>query len=150
MSNFGFLSTIAEFSAFAEAAANAEKALSVSPSTCALQSRAAAEAAVKWLYDHDENLTLPYKDNLSALIYNQSFVETVNPEVQESLRYVIKLGNLAAHTGKTIAYQNVIYRALFSYRCEPTKNISSPFARVRITSSAISKVCLIRLSRGFG
>ena len=117
MTNFGFLTSIAEFLAFAEAAANAEKALSVSPSTCALQSRAAAEAAVKWIYDNDKNLTLPYKDNLSALIYNQSFIETVNPEVQESLRYVVKLGNLAAHTGKTIAYREAVLslRHLFEF-----------------------------------
>ncbi len=117
MSNFGFLSSINEFSAFSEAAINAEKALSISPSTCALLSRVAAESAVKWLYDNDNNLKLPYKDNLSALIFNQSFVETVNPEVQESLRYVVKLGNLAAHSGKTIAYREAVLslRHLFSF-----------------------------------
>jgi type I restriction enzyme R subunit len=108
MSNFEYLKNKPEFSAFADVAVDAEKSLSVSERTCALASRTAAEAAVKWLYDHDSSLTMPYKDNLSALIYNQSFMDTVTPEVQESLRYVVKLGNLAAHTGKAIAYREAV------------------------------------------
>ena len=117
MTNFEYLKAKPEFAAFADAAVDAEKSLSVSPKTCALSCRAAAEAAVKWLYDNDVNLKLPYKDNLSALIYNQSFIETVNPEIQESLRYVVKLGNLSAHTGKSIAYREAVLalRHLFAF-----------------------------------
>lgn len=117
MTNFEYLKNKAEFAAFADSADDAEKSLSVSAKTCALACRAAAEAAVKWLYDNDKNLKLPYKDNLSALIFNQSFTESVNPDVQESLRYVVKLGNLAAHTGKTIEYREAVLslRHLFAF-----------------------------------
>ena len=117
MTNFEYLKAKPEFAAFADAAVDAEKSLSVSPKTCALSCRAAAEAAVKWLYDNDVNLKLPYKDNLSALIYNQSFIETVNSNIQESLRYVVKLGNLSAHTGKSIEYREAVLalRHLFAF-----------------------------------
>jgi type I restriction enzyme R subunit len=117
MSNFDYLLNRAEFSEFAEAAANAEKGLSVSASTCAVNCRIAAELAVKWLYAHDSNLKLPYKDNLSALIYNQSFAETVDAEIQKSLQFIVRLGNLAAHTGKKIDYREAVLalRHLFAF-----------------------------------
>ena len=108
MSNFDFLNTKKEFTAFAETAVNAENSLSLSPSACALNCREAAELAVKWLYENDSNLMLPYKDNLSALIYNQSFVETVADDARRSLNYITRLGNLAEHKSKEITYREAV------------------------------------------
>ncbi len=62
----------------------------------------AVEVAVKWLYDNDKSLKMPFKANLLTFIFNQLFTDTVILNAQESLRYVVKLGNLDAHTGQSI------------------------------------------------
>ena len=80
-----------------------------SPVLCAIGCRKALELAVKWVYAADKSLTPPYKDNLSSLIYEDCFHQVVDEATWKKLNYVIKLGNLAVHTNKTIdvgeAYQ---------------------------------------------
>jgi len=102
MTNFDFLQNNTGFQAFSSACIEAEKSIAASPALCALGVRKSAELAVKWLYSVDKSLNLPFKDNLSALIYNPSFVDSVNDEIMGKLKFIIKLGNLAAHTGKNI------------------------------------------------
>ena len=73
MTNFDFLKNETQFDTFSDSCIEAEKSISVSPALCALGVRKSAELAVKWLYSVDSSLTMPYKDNFSALVYNQSF-----------------------------------------------------------------------------
>jgi type I restriction enzyme R subunit len=105
MTNFDFLQNNKEFQAFASACIEAEQSIVSSPALCALGVRKGAELAVKWLYSVDKNLKMPFKDNLSALIFNPSFVDTVDDEIMGKLKFIIKLGNFAAHTGKNITRQ---------------------------------------------
>ena len=64
--NFEFLKFIKEFASFSNACIEAEKSIVVSPATTAILSRRALELAVKWVYAHDEDLNMPYQDQISA------------------------------------------------------------------------------------
>ena len=105
MTNFDFLKNETQFSAFSDACIEAEKSISVSPALCALGVRKSAELAVKWLYSVDASLRMPYKDNFSALVYNQSFLDTIDEHILDRLKYIIKLGNFSAHTSTQVSYR---------------------------------------------
>ncbi len=53
---------------------------------------------MKWLYANDDYLKLPYQDNLSSLIHSRSFLELVDFEMPNLLKYIVKLGNNSVHT----------------------------------------------------
>lgn len=106
MSNFAFLTQEPKFQAFASACVEAEKTLAISPILCALSTRRALELAVKWFYAVDPKLNRPVNDNLSPLIWEPSFQTVVNeraPGLVDKLRYIVKLGNLAAHSNRAIS-----------------------------------------------
>lgn len=105
MTNFDFLKNETQFSAFSDACIEAEKSISVSPALCALGVRKSAELAVKWLYSVDSSLRMPYKDNFSALVYNQSFLDSIDEHILDRLKYIIKLGNFSAHTSTQVSYR---------------------------------------------
>lgn len=108
MTNFDFLQKDRLFQAFSDACVEAEKSISSSPALCALGVRKSAELAVKWLYSIDPALTMPYKDNFSALVFNPAFVDSVDDDTLNHLRYIIKLGNFAAHTSKQVTYREAV------------------------------------------
>lgn len=102
MSNFEFLKGKKNFESFTNACLEAEKSILVSPATTAILSRRALELAVKWVYSFDSDLVLPYQDNISSLIHNNSFVELIDYEMLPMIKYVIQLGNVAVHTNANI------------------------------------------------
>ncbi|VII08705.1 type i restriction enzyme r subunit [Clostridioides difficile] len=102
MGNFDFLQKKKNFNSFNTACLEAEKSIIVSPSTCATITRRALELAVKWLYANDSDLVLPYQDNLSTLIHNNSFIELIDYDMLPLLKYIVKLGNLSVHTSANI------------------------------------------------
>ena len=102
MSNFEFLKGKKNFESFTNACLEAEKSILVSPATTAILSRRALELAVKWVYSFDSDLILPYQDNISSLIHNNSFIELIDYEMLPIIKYVIKLGNVAVHTNANI------------------------------------------------
>ncbi|HBG5739807.1 DEAD/DEAH box helicase family protein [Clostridioides difficile] len=102
MGNFEFLQKKKNFNSFNTACLEAEKSILVSPSTCATITRRALELAVKWLYANDSDLVLPYQDNLSTLIHNNSFIELIDYDMLPLLKYIVKLGNLSVHTSANI------------------------------------------------
>lgn len=106
--NFEFLKDKKEFNSFSNSCIEAEKSILVSPATCAILSRRALELAVKWVYSYDEDLNLPYQDNISSLIHNNSFVELIDSEMLPMLKFVIKLGNVAVHTSSNISREEAI------------------------------------------
>ena len=108
MSNFEFLNNNENFKSFSNACIEAEKSILVSPATTAILSRRALELAVKWVYSFDSDLTLPYQDNISSLIHDNSFIELINYEMLQLLKYVIKLGNVAVHTNANIKREEAI------------------------------------------
>ncbi len=102
MSNFLFLKSKALFADFAAACAEAEKSLTVSYSTAALQTRRALELAVRWMYSYDNDLTVPYQDNLSSLIHDYKFKGILDGNLFPRLRFIVDLGNKAAHTARPV------------------------------------------------
>ncbi|ELC8395548.1 DEAD/DEAH box helicase family protein [Clostridium perfringens] len=101
-SNFEFLKGKNEFESFSSQCLEAEKSIIVSPATCAILSRRALELAVKWVYANDSDLVLPYQDNISSLIHNESFRELIDSSMFNIIKYIVKLGNVAVHTNKPI------------------------------------------------
>ena len=97
-----------QFNSFASSSIEAEKSLFVSPSTCAILSRRALELAVKWVYSFDNDLKLPYQDNISSLIHEPTFRQIIEPELFPLIKYIIKLGNTAVHTNANITRDEAV------------------------------------------
>ncbi|MEG0181146.1 MAG: DEAD/DEAH box helicase family protein [Clostridium sp.] len=108
MSNFIFLEGKSNFNSFSTSCIEAEKSILVSPATCAILSRRALELAVKWLYSFDSDLRLPYQDNISSLIHNNTFIELIDCDMLPMIKYVVKLGNVAVHTNANIKREEAI------------------------------------------
>ncbi len=79
MSNFDFL--LAEWPLLHESATRAESSVHTDPRAACFYARRTLEIAVAWLYKHERGLRLPYQDNLSALIHEPSFGQTVGQAV---------------------------------------------------------------------
>jgi len=107
-SNFTFLQVKVTFISFAGACLEAERSIAISPATTAILSRRALELAVKWLYTSDAELNVPYQDNLSSLIHDRSFQDIIEPKLFPLIKYIIKLGNVAAHTGSPIKWAEAV------------------------------------------
>lgn len=106
--NFDFLKSKEIFQGFASQAVEAEKSLLVSPATSAILSRRALELAVKWLYSFDNDLTIPYQDNISSLIHEPTFREIIEPKLFPLIKYIIKLGNTAVHSNANISRDEAV------------------------------------------
>lgn len=108
MGNFSFLKEKEIFKGFTQACLEAEKSILVSPATCAILTRRALELSVKWLYSFDEDLKLPYQDNLSSLIHDNSFLMLVDTKMLKLLKYIVSLGNVSVHTNSSIKREEAI------------------------------------------
>lgn len=106
--NFEFLQGQKEYALFANACIEAERVLAASPAMAAVGMRKALELAVKWVYSADNTITMPYKDNLQSLIHEPSFRFAMGDQTWNKLPYIIKLGNLAVHTDKSIDRSDAI------------------------------------------
>ena len=106
--NFGFLKDNDIFKSFYNACVEAEKSILVSPATTAILTRRALELAVKWVYSFDESLYIPYQDNLSSLIHDNNFIETIDSKLLPLIRYIVKLGNVAVHTNANIKREEAV------------------------------------------
>lgn len=106
--NFNFLNGKEIFNSFTAACLEAEKSILVSPATCAILTRRALELSVKWLYSFDEDLRLPYQDNLSSLIHDNSFIMLVESKMLRLLKYIVSLGNVAVHTNSNIKREEAV------------------------------------------
>lgn len=106
--NFEFLKDYTEYQLFSNACLDAENVLSTSPSMSAVGSRKAFELAVKWVYSADTTIKMPYKDNLQALVHEESFRYAVDPTTWGKLQYIIKVGNMAVHTERLISQNDAI------------------------------------------
>ena len=100
--NFAFLNEKTQYKSFTNACLEAEKALIVSPATCAILARRALELAVKWLYSSDSELKVPYQENLSSLIHDANFLSIIDEDLLPLLKYIVKLGNVSVHSNANI------------------------------------------------
>ena len=117
MANFEFLKEQKEYMLFAEAAIEAEKVYATSPAMSAVGSRKALELAVKWVYSADTTMQKPYKDNLQSLIHEPSFRFSVDYNTWGKLPFIVKLGNLAVHTERSVSASDALMslRSLFEF-----------------------------------
>ncbi len=117
MSNFDFLKNTKEYALFAPAAIEAERVYTSAPAMCAVGCRKALELAVKWVYSADNTMQIPYKDNLQSLIHEPSFRFAVDYNTWGKLPFIIKLGNLAVHTEKSVEKSDVLVslKGLFEF-----------------------------------
>jgi len=106
--NFSYLKNKTEYQLFSTACIDAENVLSTSPAMSAVGSRKAFELAVKWVYSVDSTINMPYKDNLQALVHEETFRYAVDPSTWGKLQYIIKIGNLGVHTEKAISQNDAV------------------------------------------
>ena len=113
MSQFGFLR--AEWQPVFESAARCEAAVYGDPRTSCFYARRALELAVVWLFKHDSSMRLPYQDNISALIHEPTFKQTVGEAIFSKARVIVTLGNRAVHGHRAIPAEDalVAVRELF-------------------------------------
>lgn len=117
MSNFSFLATKQEYTLFSSACVEAEKIYASAPAMCAVGCRKALELAVKWVYSADKTMKMPYKDNLQSLIHEPSFRFAVDSNTWGKMPFIIKLGNLAVHTERSVQQSDALasLRGLFEF-----------------------------------
>lgn len=117
MSNFEFLRNQDDYKMFSSAAIEAERVYSTSPAMCAAGCRRALELAVKWVYAADRTIQQPYKNNLQSLIHEPSFRFAVDHITWSKLPFIIRLGNMAVHTEKSISGSDALLslRNLFEF-----------------------------------
>ena len=100
MSNFSFLPS--EFQTVAEAATKAEGHIMGDPRAACFHARFTLEAAVHWLYRHDNSLRMPYDQSLGALLHEPSFQNLLPQAVFQKARVIQKVGNQAVHNPRPI------------------------------------------------
>ncbi len=100
MSNFTFLQ--AEWPQLFADAQKAEALVLPDPRTACFYARRTLELTVAWLYRNDSALKLPYQDNLSALIHEPTFKNTVGTKIFTKAKLIKDLGNLAAHSHRPL------------------------------------------------
>ena len=102
VTNFDYLKNESRFSDFAEVAISAEKIILIDPQASIINCRRAMEFAVKWMYSVDEELEMPYQDNLQSLMNNEDFRDIVGPDIWKRMDYIRRCGNNAAHSNKKL------------------------------------------------
>ena len=117
MTNFSFLKAKTEYALFAPACMEAEKIYVSAPAMCAVGCRKALELAVKWVYAADKSMKMPYKDNLQSLIHEPTFRFAVGSDTWDKMPFIIKLGNLAVHTERSVQPSDALasLRGLFEF-----------------------------------
>ena len=100
MSNFAFLPN--KFQTIADSAIKAEGYIQNDPRAACFHARFALEAAVHWLYRHDNSLRMPYDQKLGALLHEPSFQNLLPEAVFQKARVILKQGNLAVHNSKQV------------------------------------------------
>jgi len=107
MANFNFLIENEKYKAFADSCVEAELGFAASFKACAVLTRAALECAVIWLYNA-EGIQLPKTYTLKTLIDYYEFSEIVESKIQSRLRFIIRVGNNAAHQNVKISKEDAI------------------------------------------
>ena len=115
MSNFEFLKQNKIFNNFSESCIEAEKGIGVNTTICSILCRRALELAVKWLYANDNDLKIPYQNNLSALVHDITFKNIIDEKLLKQIEYIIKLGNYAVHNNKKISREEAVLSLRYLY-----------------------------------
>lgn len=115
MSNFDFLKQNKIFNNFSESCIEAENGIGLNTVTCSILCRRALELGVKWLYANDNDLRIPYQNNLSALVHDITFKNIIDEKLLKQIEYIIKLGNYAVHNNKKISRGEAVLALRYLY-----------------------------------
>ena len=124
LANFSFLADNADYRSFSKDCIDAEESLQSSYDSCVKLVRTAVDAAVKWVYDKDKNLSAQRKkmppakkDSLFDLIANPSFEQMIGKALASKLHYCRKAGNEAIHNAKEFTVEEGVQclRNLFDF-----------------------------------
>lgn len=107
MFNFSFLS--AEWSMLAPSLLQAEQHIYTAPPYAAVLCRKALEEWIRWMYENDEDLELPYDTSLNSLLHQPAMREMLAPSLFRQVNLVRKLGNDAAHGTVTIKPEQALH-----------------------------------------
>ena len=97
-SQFSFLA--AEFPDEFAAAEWAERHALSDPGPSVIYARKALESGVKWMFQYDRALPMPYEDQLNAYLNEPAFKALANGLVYNVARKIQKAGNRAVHDAK--------------------------------------------------
>lgn len=107
MSNFSFIPT--HWANIAQTPKEAEQHVYGAPLYAAMLCRKSLEEWMRWMYEHDADLKLPYDTTLSSLMHEQKFKELVAPNQFNQINLIRKLGNAAVHTTAKIKPEEALY-----------------------------------------
>lgn len=96
--NFSFLQQ--EFAPMLETAQAAEQHVYMAPMYSAILSRKSLEEFVRWIYDNDKDIKLPYDTTLNSLLHEQTFKDVLPSTLWNNINVLRKIGNNAAHTSE--------------------------------------------------
>ena len=74
-----------------------------SPRTAVFYARRALEQVLKWLYENDTALKMPYEQNLASMLYAPTFKNNIKPALHNQLKFIHRIGNLAVHDDAPIS-----------------------------------------------
>jgi hypothetical protein len=106
-SNFSFLPS--QWDEIAQTPKEAEQHVYGAPLYTAMLCRKSLEEWVRWMYEHDGDLTLPYDTSLSSLIHEQCFKNVVAPLHFQHINLIRKQGNAAVHTTAKLNAQEALH-----------------------------------------
>jgi len=101
VSNFTFLS--ANWAFLQTDAKQAEKYAKADPRAAAIYARRTLELSLKWLYKNDSSLTSPHNPTLAAMLHEPSFSGAIQKGLFFDIKFIHKLGNVAAHSDQKIS-----------------------------------------------
>jgi type I restriction enzyme, R subunit len=112
-SNFAFLKSA--WPNLALEAMKAERNAAADPRGACFYARRTLELAVLWLYDADRSMRRPYKDDLSAMVFEPSFQAAVEQRVRVKMDFIRRQGNAAVHDRRPIKVEAAlgVVRELF-------------------------------------
>jgi len=107
MSNFSFIPS--KWDSISASLKEAENHVYSAPSYVAMLCRKSLEEWVRWMYEHDSDLVLPYDTTLNTLMHEQAFKNIVAPNQFNQINQIRKLGNVAVHTTAKIKPQEALH-----------------------------------------
>jgi type I restriction enzyme, R subunit len=107
-SNFHHI-TQTEFRKLATTLIDAEKNVYTAPPYAAVLCRKSLEEWIRWIYENDGDLELPYDTSLNSLLHNQDLRDLLAPSVFRQVNLVRKLGNDAVHASIKIQPEEALH-----------------------------------------
>jgi type I restriction enzyme R subunit len=107
MSNFSNIPL--QWAALTEAPTEAEQNVYHAPSYAAMLCRKNLEEWVRWMYQHDADLELPYDTSLNSLMHAHAFKNLVAPVQFYQINLIRKLGNAAVHNNTKIKPEEALH-----------------------------------------